>query len=95
MKESKIPRRQFLKLGGLALTMIPLVVASNQADAAVNASMRAALKYQDKPNDGKDCIKCMHFIPGPSATANGSCQVIPNDNEISPHGYCMAWVKKA
>jgi len=94
MNENKIPRRQFLKLGGLALTMIPLVVASNQADAAVNASMRAALKYQDKPEGGKECSGCMHFVPGASATAKGSCKVIPNDTEISPHGYCMAWAKK-
>ena len=95
MKEDKIPRRQFLKLGGVALTMIPLMVASGRADAAVNASMRSALKYQDKPEGGKDCAQCMHFVPGASATALGSCKVLPNDTEISPHGYCMAWAKKA
>jgi hypothetical protein len=37
----------------------------------------------------------MQFMPGASATAPGSCKVIPNDTEISPHGYCMAWAKKA
>ena len=95
MKENLIPRRQFLKLGGVALTMIPLIVASGRADAAVNASMRSALKYQDKPEGGKDCAQCMHFVPGPSATAPVACKVIPNDNEISPHGYCMAWARKA
>jgi len=94
MKEDKIARRQFLKLSGAALTMIPLMVVSSRADAAVNASMRAALKYQNKPEGGKECSGCMHFVPGASATANGSCKVIPNDTEISPHGYCMAWAKK-
>lgn len=95
MNENKIPRRQFLKLGGAALAMIPMIVASGRADAATNASMRTALKYQDKPQDGKDCAACMHFVPGASAKAMGSCKIIPNDTEISPQGYCMAWAKKA
>jgi len=95
MKDNKLLRRQFLKFGATALAMIPVIVASGRADAATNASMRAALKYQAKPQDGKECSGCMHFVPGASAKALGSCKIIPNDTEISPSGYCMAWAKKA
>lgn len=95
MKENNIRRRQFLKLGGAALAMIPVIVASGRADAATNATMRGALKYQDKPQDGKSCAQCMHFVPGATAKALGGCKIIPNDTEISANGYCTAWAKKA
>jgi anaerobic selenocysteine-containing dehydrogenase len=95
MKESNIPRRQFLKFGAAALAMIPVIVASGRADAATNDAMRTALKYQDKPQDGKNCAGCMHFVPSASAKAQGSCKIIPNDTEISAQGYCMGWAKKA
>jgi hypothetical protein len=89
-------RRRFLKLGTTALAMIPILAASRDALAAKNAAMRAALKYQDKPGpDGKDCSACMQFIPGKTPTAMGGCKLYPGDTEISPKGYCTAWVKKA
>ena len=89
-------RRQFLKLGSVALAAIPILGASDNAFAAKNAAMRTALKYQDHPGpDGKDCSGCMQFIPGKSPTALGGCKLYPGDTEISPKGYCTAWVKKA
>ena len=53
MKEHHKPRRAFLKLSGAALTAVPLLASSRWAAAAKNDAMRAALKYQDKP-DGDD-----------------------------------------
>lgn len=89
-------RRQFLKLGGSALVIIPILAASGQAFAAQNAAMRGSLKYQDKPGpDGKDCVGCMQFVPGKSPSAQGGCKLYPGDTEISPKGYCVAWAKKA
>ena len=95
MKENKILRRQFLKIGSAALAIIPVMVMSGRADAASNASMRTALKYQDKPEGEKNCANCMHFVPGASAKDPGTCKIIPGDTEISPRGYCMGWAKKA
>ncbi len=95
MKESQIPRRQFLKIGGAILATIPVMVVSGRADAATNAALRAALKYQGKPEGDKSCVTCMQFVPGASAKGPGSCKVIPGDTEISPQGYCAAWAKKA
>ena len=92
---SNASRRQFLKLGGSALVMIPILAASGQALAAKNQPMRTSLKYQDKPGpDGKECSGCMQFIPGKTPAANGGCKLYPGDTEISPKGYCVAWVKK-
>ena len=94
MKENQTPRRKFLKIGGAALAMLPVIVVSSRADAATNASLRTSLKYQAKPEGDKSCANCMQFVPGTSAKDLGGCKIIPGDTEISPQGYCAAWVKK-
>ena len=94
MNQDQTSRRQFLKVGGATLVVIPLVVASGSAGAATNAAMRTSLKYQDKPEGDKSCATCVQFVPSPSANAPGGCKIMPGDTEISPQGYCLAWVKK-
>ena len=55
-------RRTFMKIGGAAVAMIPVV-----AFAAKNDQMRTAMKYADKGADAaKLCASCMHFVPGKS-----------------------------
>ena len=95
MNKSQMPRRQFLKISGAVLTTIPITFVSGRTDAATNAALRTALKYQGKPEGDKACANCMQFVPGASATALGGCKVMPGDTEISPQGYCTAWAKKA
>jgi hypothetical protein len=88
-------RRQLLKMGAAALAVIPVMVLCGNANAATNAAMRSALKYQDKPGpEGKVCSGCMQFVPGKTAKDPGGCKVMAGDTEISPNGYCTAWVKK-
>ncbi len=95
MKEDLKPsRRHFLKIGGAALALIPVVAVSGKAMASTNAAMRSSLHYQDKPNGDKHCATCMHFVPGKNPKALGGCNIIPGDTEISPQGYCVAWVAK-
>jgi len=94
MNQDQTSRRQFLKIGGATLAVIPLIVASGSAGAATNAAIRSALKYQDKPEGDKSCSNCVHFVPGPSAQGPGGCKIMVGDTEISPQGYCVAWVKK-
>lgn len=93
--DTQFPRRQFLKMGGAALAMIPVLAISGRANAATNAAMRTALKYQPTPNADKNCANCMQFVPGKSPKDLGGCKIIPGDTEISPQGYCTAWTKKA
>ncbi len=95
MKEELKPsRRQFLKIGGAAIVMIPVLTLSGNALAAKNTAMRTSMKYVDKPNGAEHCANCMHFVPGKTAKALGGCQIFPGDTEISPNGYCIAWAAK-
>ena len=95
MNENQMPRRRFLKMGGAALAMIPVMVVSGRAIAATNAAMRTAFKYQGNPQGDKNCANCTQFVPGASAKDLGGCKIMPGDTEISPQGYCTAWAKKA
>ena len=94
MKSIQPQRRQFLKLGGAALAMIPVMAVSGRAAAATNAAMRTALKYQDKPMDDKQCSTCLQFVPGKTPKDKGGCKIMPGDTEIAPNGFCTAWAKK-
>ena len=95
MNENQTPRREFLKIGGAVVAVIPLLAVSNWAGAATNAAMRASLKYQTKPEGDKSCSNCVQFVPGKTAKALGGCKAIAGDTEISPQGYCIAWAKKS
>lgn len=95
MSQTSTPRRQFLKIGGAALAMIPVMVVCGRADAATNAAMRSSLKYQDKPLADKSCANCLQFVAGKTAKDLGTCKIMPGDTEISPQGYCLGWTKKA
>jgi hypothetical protein len=79
----------------MVLGAIPIVAVTGETHAATNASLRNALKYQNKPEADKSCASCMQFVPGANANALGGCKIIPGDTEIAPSGYCTAWVKKA
>jgi hypothetical protein len=85
-------RRIALKQISMALASIPLVVVSGSVFAEKNASLRTALKYQDTPKDGKDCLACMQFVPGKTPKDKGGCKIMPGDTEIAPSGWCSAFV---
>jgi hypothetical protein len=92
--DSAPSRRQFVKIGGASIAVIPLLVLTGRSLAATNAAMRNSLKYQGQPSGDKDCAGCMHFVPGKTAADLGGCKLMPGDTEISPKGYCNAWVAK-
>jgi hypothetical protein len=82
-------RRNLLKIGGIAIAMIPVA-----AIAAKNDAMRTAMKYKDTPDADKKCSTCMHFVPGKTPKDLGGCKLFPGDTEVSPNGSCTAWAKK-
>ncbi len=84
-------RRTLLKGAALLVAAFPWLAAAGHALAQAKAS-KASMKYQDKPNGGKDCASCLQFVPGPSASASGTCKVV--EGPISPHGWCVAFVAK-
>ena len=87
-------RRSLLKktavfIAGIAAMPVLEAIRNARAEGKLG---KADVKYQDKPNAGKDCDDCMHFIAGASASASGTCKVV--EGQISPHGYCAAFTRK-
>ena len=82
-------RRNMLKLGGVAVAMLPLA-----AFAAKNEPLRKAMKYKDTPEGDKKCSSCLQFVPGKGPKDLGGCKIFAGDTEVSPNGYCTAWAKK-
>jgi hypothetical protein len=87
----KPARRQFLRTGGAAIAMIPVVAFAGSAIAATNPGMRTSMKYQSTPNVDKDCSNCLQFVPGKTPKDLGGCKLFPGDTEVSPKGFCVAW----
>ena len=93
--ENSISRRRMLGLAAGALSAIPVLLVTREAVAGENAAMRKALQYQDSPKGDAQCSKCVQFVPGKAATDKGQCKAIAGDDQISPNGWCAAFVKKA
>lgn len=93
--EFKPSRRGLFKVGLTAA--VGAVVATcfalvpRRAHAA-KASKTVAM-YQPKPHGNQFCANCIHFIPGKTAQADGTCQVV--EGSISPHGWCVLYAPKA
>lgn len=88
---TNLTRRAFLKTVSSALVLIPVVAFSRRAMANTNSKLRTELKYQNLPRDNMSCSTCLEFIPGKTEKDLGKCKVIPEDDEISPNGYCTKW----
>lgn len=86
-------RRVWLKAATGAAVAAPLVFFASQSQAAKNDALRGSLKYQDAPSGSKRCDNCMQWVPGKTAKDKGGCKILPGDTEISPSGYCVAYVE--
>jgi anaerobic selenocysteine-containing dehydrogenase len=96
MKQAdSMDRRRLLATGAAGLAAGVAMTWGGTGRAATNAGLRTALKYQDTPKDGQPCSGCMHWVPGATPKDRGGCKIIPGDTEISPAGWCTAWVKAA
>ena len=60
--------------------------------AIARADSRVDLKYQSTPKGKQKCSVCALFVPGKTATDDGTCKVI--SGAISPNGWCTAFVPK-
>ncbi len=72
-----------------AVVVLPALASALPASADASKSSQASMQYQPTPKDGKHCSQCNFFIPGSSATADGTCKIV--DGTISPNGYCIAF----
>lgn len=97
MEKSKKPfdpsRRTIMKQALVTAGVIATgaLFTTRQVQAATKGT-KAEMMYMDKPHGKDQCDGCIHFIPGPTATANGTCRVV--QGSISPHGWCVAFTPK-
>ncbi|MGA9274421.1 MAG: high-potential iron-sulfur protein [Candidatus Cybelea sp.] len=93
MKDSAkaMTRRSFVA-GAIVLPALAGLLLAETTTAEAKAS-KAQFKYQASPKNGQQCSKCSLFIPGSSATANGTCKLV--DGSISPKGWCTAFAAKS
>ncbi len=80
------------KLAGM-IVAIPLAALATNVGAAKNDAMRQSLMYRDSPKDGKQCSACAHWVAAKSPSERGGCEVLATDTEISPTGWCVAFVE--
>jgi High potential iron-sulfur protein len=93
MSDSKNVTRGNFVAGIVVLPALAGLFVAAAAPAKADKVSQAAMKYQTKPNGSKQCSNCTLFIPGKTATANGTCKVV--DGDISPKGYCIAYAAKS
>ncbi|MDE2167288.1 MAG: high-potential iron-sulfur protein [Alphaproteobacteria bacterium] len=87
-------RRALFKVGAAAAAgavVTSLALAPRSAHAA--KASKAVAMYQATPHGNQFCANCIHFIPGKTPQADGTCQVV--DSSISPHGWCVLYAPKA
>ncbi|HKU81258.1 MAG TPA: high-potential iron-sulfur protein [Candidatus Tumulicola sp.] len=72
-----------------SVVLLPALASALPALADASKSSQASMQYQPTPKDGKQCSQCNFFIPGSSATSNGTCKIV--DGTIAPTGYCIAF----
>ena len=84
-------RKTFLGTAIVLPALAGWLASAARADTA--KSSQASMHYQTTPNDGKQCSGCNFFIPGSSASANGTCKIV--DGSISPTGWCIAFNAKS
>ncbi len=77
-------RRQLLTI---VLVSAPALLAVRTAGAQTTKLSHDAAKYQDKPNHGQQCSKCVHF------EAPNHCKLV--QDPISPNGWCTLYTPKS
>ena len=89
-----ISRREALRQGLGAVAGVAIVgFAGSKTWAAEKKIAKSAVNYVDTGKDeGKDCDDCMHFMPGKTAKASGTCKIV--EGAINPHGHCNAFAAK-
>lgn len=88
--DAALSRRKFLKV---SLAGAASVGAAGLSVEAVRAQMRApgttpksTARYQDAPNRGRRCARCVHFL------APDRCAIVAGT--ISPNGWCRFYERR-
>ena len=91
----KNPLRRATLAGALRVGIGVVLLASGKRGAAAELGKldKAAVQYTDAGGvKEQDCDDCVHFFPGQSKDAPGTCRIV--EGLISPHGHCVAFSRK-
>jgi len=91
-RQDPVSRADFVKGAVVLPALAALLYVAGSAPARAAKGSKTQFKYQDKPNGSKKCSNCTFYLPGKSATADGTCKIV--DGSISPNGYCIAYSAK-
>lgn len=87
-------RREVFKTGVFAAAGVAAAYSAFAVRRAHAAQVpKTTAMYQDKPRGKQSCASCIHFVPGKTASANGTCKVVAGS--ISPTGWCVLYAPKA
>lgn len=95
INEMELDRRALLKTGAVSLAIGAVAAAgfASPRRAMAQAKMsQATAMYQATPHGNDVCSNCIHFIPGSTPDAMGTCKVV--EGSISPKGWCVAYAPK-
>lgn len=95
VQQRKLSRRALLKRGFGTLAGVAVVtLTGNQAHSADRKLAKVAVHYQDASKlKDQDCDDCIHFMPGKSEKAPGTCKLV--EGAINPHGHCDLFTAKS
>jgi hypothetical protein len=79
-RDCALPRRLLLQRGVGAIGAAALIAARTEPVSATVKISKAAVAYQDHPQDDKRCGKCLQF------QAPDNCKLV--DGPVSPQGFC-------
>lgn len=93
--QQSLTRRALLKsvFGTASAVALPASIWSTAARAGQFGSVpQSAVQYQNHPKGKSSCANCINFILGKDAGSIGHCTIVAGD--ISPKGWCLAYVTK-
>lgn len=91
-------RRSLLRTG-IAVAAVGAVATSGLLKLApvaaqeVKKAAKATAMYQPTPHGKDQCDNCIHYIPGKTPTADGTCKIV--EGNIAPKGWCVLYARKA
>jgi hypothetical protein len=95
--EFNASRRSLLKHGASVVVIGAVastgLLKSTPAQAQVKKASQATMMYMPKPHGLDQCDNCIHYIPGKTPKALGTCKVV--EGNVSPSGWCVAYARKA
>jgi hypothetical protein len=90
--------RRTLIRNGITIAAVGAVAATGllktaPAWAQAGKASQGVAMYQPKPHGKDQCDNCIHFVPGKTPTAKGTCKVVEGD--VAPQGWCVMYARKA